>query len=133
MRKLLKRWYFWLGLVLLLGFAGGAALIYANPSRITQANFDRIHKGMSWEDVLGIMDEPYLGARECFWEDFGPLRRLNVDAVATAWQRGPDWISVGFDLDSGKVVDKEIHLATTWETLTWYAKKGAEKIGIKWN
>jgi 4-amino-4-deoxy-L-arabinose transferase-like glycosyltransferase len=42
MRKLLKRWYVWLGLVLLLGLAGSVALILANPSRITQENFDRI-------------------------------------------------------------------------------------------
>jgi len=42
MAKLLKRWYVWLGLVLLLGLAGSVAMILANPSQITQANFDRI-------------------------------------------------------------------------------------------
>jgi hypothetical protein len=44
MRKLLKRWYIWLGLVLLLGLAGSAALVCSSRSRITQANFDRIQK-----------------------------------------------------------------------------------------
>ena len=30
-----------------------------------------------------------------------------------------------------KVSEEEIHLATAWETLQWYAKRGAAKIGIK--
>ena len=46
MRKLLKRWYVWLGLVLLLGFAGSVALICPGRGRITQANFDRIQEGI---------------------------------------------------------------------------------------
>jgi hypothetical protein len=50
MRKLLKRWYFWLCLLLVLGLAGSVALILANAhaSRITQANYDRIQDEMSW-------------------------------------------------------------------------------------
>ena len=44
MRKLLKRWYVWLGLVLLLGFAASVASISFSQSRITRANFDRIQK-----------------------------------------------------------------------------------------
>jgi hypothetical protein len=47
MRKLLKRWYVWLGLFLLLGLTGSAAFIYVNSSRITRANWDRIQEGMS--------------------------------------------------------------------------------------
>jgi hypothetical protein len=42
MRKLLKRWYVWLGVVLVLGLAGSVVLILTNPSRITQENFSAI-------------------------------------------------------------------------------------------
>jgi hypothetical protein len=50
MRKLLKRWYVWLGLVLLLGLAGSVALIWSSQGRITQANFDRIQEGMGLQE-----------------------------------------------------------------------------------
>jgi hypothetical protein len=30
-------------------------------------------------------------------------------------------------------IGKTFHRATLWETLTWYAKKGAAKIGVKWD
>jgi hypothetical protein len=33
----------------------------------------------------------------------------------------------------GIVIVKTLHLATAWETLQWYAKKGAAKIGVKWD
>ncbi|HEV3447035.1 MAG TPA: hypothetical protein VG099_20520 [Gemmataceae bacterium] len=52
MRKLLKRWYVWLGLVLLLGLAGSVALICSDRGRITQANFDRIQEGMTEAEVM---------------------------------------------------------------------------------
>jgi hypothetical protein len=65
MRKLFKLWYVWLGLVLLLGLAGSAALIYANPGGITQANFDRIQNGMSLEDVEAILLEAIFPDSPC--------------------------------------------------------------------
>ena len=37
------------------------------------------------------------------------------------------------DIDHGKVVGKQITLVTGWEWVKWYAKKGAAKIGVKWN
>jgi hypothetical protein len=43
---------------------------------------------------------------------------------------GPNGIIVWFFKDS--VVAKHLHLANHRETLQWYAKKGAEKIGITW-
>ena len=58
MPRLLKRWYVWLGLVLFLGFAASAALVLANPSRLTQESYDRIQKGMSEEEIKGILGEP---------------------------------------------------------------------------
>ena len=84
MRNLLKRWYVWLGLVLLLGLTGSAALIYANPSRITQANFDRIQKGMSLDEVTAI-----LSARE--------LGSASLGVAQVNWHEGENWISVDLE------------------------------------
>jgi|GEM_PF-4460220 len=42
MRKLLKRWYVWLALLLLLGLAVSVSMILAGASRINQESCDRI-------------------------------------------------------------------------------------------
>jgi hypothetical protein len=122
MRWLLKRWYFWLGLVLLLGIVGSVALILANPSRITQENFDRIQYGMSLAQVEAILGEEERGDMPT--TTFYEVRWIH------RWEHGPNWITVG--IWNGSAVEKNLHLATTWETLHWYAKKGAAKIGVKW-
>jgi hypothetical protein len=129
MRKLLKLWYVWLGLVLLLGLAGSVALICSGRGRITQANFDLIQEGMTEEQVIAI-----LGSAEIYTA--GPevhfLRMPEVHNYRRVlWKNGPNRIVVIFD--GGRVWIKEADLATAWETLQWYAKKGAEKIGVKWN
>jgi hypothetical protein len=118
MRKLLKRWYVWLGLVLLLGLAGSAALIYANPGGITQANFDRIQDGMNPEEVKAILGRP----DSTHWVEFY--------AEIHYWGNEPNHIAVWFV--GGKVTGKHMYLTPVWETLQWYAKKGAAKIGVKW-
>jgi hypothetical protein len=125
MPKLFKRWYVWLGLVLLLGLAGSVALIWSGRGRITQANFDRIHEGMLEREVGDILGEPDWtemagGLRSVYWE-------------APFWSDGPNWIQVYFDRGKPYVTAKQAHLATTWETLQWYAKKCAAKIGVKWD
>ena len=124
MLKLLKRWYVWLGLVLLLGLAGSVALILANPSRITQANFDRIQQGMSLEEV-----EKLLG------KDDGQPSSFMTNKIHPwdihRWRDGPSVIVVVFR--DGKTRIQIAKLATASETLQWYAKKGAEKIGVKWD
>jgi hypothetical protein len=126
MRKLLKRWYVWLGLFFVLGFAASAGMILANPSRINQENFDRIQGGMTEEDVIGILGK---GRPEPPPVDFWTK---NV-----YWESGPNQIRVIFHLThtppSAKVSRKSFHRATPWETLQWYAKKGAAKIGVKWD
>jgi len=121
MRKLLKHWYVWLGLVLLLGLAGSVALICSGRGRITQANFDKIKRGMSEEDVKAI-----LGRAETVG---GGVDVKRYDRLR--WSRGPSWIQIEFVNDG--VNQRHIHLATTWETFIWHAKSGAAKIGIKWN
>ena len=122
MRKLLKRWYFWLGLVLLLGLTGSVALIYCNPSRITQANFDRIQDGMAVEEIARILGRP-------------PDRVPSPSSPGLwfSWFSGPNWISVLASADGSMSFGKVIHIAGARETLKWYAKEAAEKIGVKWD
>ena len=123
MRWLLKRWWFWIGLVLLLGLAGSVALVYANPSRITRANFGRIQDGMREEEIIEILGEP----ESVF------ARRLIIDSergiTLMTWRSGPDFIDITFVKERAR--QKKLELATAWETRQWYAKKGAEKIGVK--
>jgi hypothetical protein len=127
MWKLLKRWYVWLGLFFVLGLAASAGMILANPSRVNQENFDRIRDGTTEEDVIGILGE---GITE-------PPLSLDLWTETIYWENGPDVIRVKFDVTdtprSTEVFRKSFHLATPWETLQWYAKKGAAKIGVKWD
>ncbi|HEV3082373.1 MAG TPA: hypothetical protein VGY66_21495 [Gemmataceae bacterium] len=123
MGKLLKRWYVWLGLVLVLGLAGSVALIWSGRGGITQANFDRIQKGMSLTEVESIL-----------WKDEGPWDSLRFGRTfmdTHRWNDGPNSIIVHFTNDG--VEWKAIQQATAWETLQWYAKKGAAKVGVKWD
>jgi len=122
MGTLLKRWYVWLGLVLLLGLAGSAALIWSGRGRITQENFDRIQDGMSKEEVHAMLGEHMFGLGYFAGSDVYDRLR---------WQSGPNHITVTFE--NGKVVDKRRYFATAWKTLQWYAKSGAAKIGVKWD
>src|SRR5260370_1042500 len=120
MRKLLKPWYVWLGLVLLQGLVGSVALICSSRS-LTQERFDRIQMGMTFEEVVAILDEPIPFG-------FGSLGR-----TSWTWEQCQDRITVDFEDRDNAACYKELHLATAWEKLRWYAKKGAEKIGVKWN
>ena len=67
MPRLLKRWYVWLGLVLLLGLAGSVMLIYSSRSRITQANFELVREGMTKAEVLAVLGgcQQELTGRRC--------------------------------------------------------------------
>ena len=68
-----------------------------------------------------------------------------LGAFEETWRDGADYIAVGFAMPmddlaiggerirrkGGIVIEKTLHLATAWETLQWYAKKGAAKISVK--
>jgi hypothetical protein len=49
----------------------------------------------------------------------------------STWSSGPTRITVLFS--GGTVLQKTIWRAGTWETLKWHAKKGAAKIGVRWD
>jgi hypothetical protein len=86
--------------------------------QITQEKFDKIQKGMSLNEVNKIMES-------------SPIGGLVNDINAITWRDGPNFIKV--DLDHAKVIGKDIHLASFWETAQWYAKNCAKKVGINWN
>ncbi|HEV3079864.1 MAG TPA: outer membrane protein assembly factor BamE [Gemmataceae bacterium] len=118
MRWLLKRWWSWLAIFLLLGLSGSAVLIYANPSRITQENLDRIQDGMTLSEVEQILGKPSL-MRE------GVRGSSYPQAV---WRSGPNLIVVDFN-DDHEVRWKGGDFSTSLETLQWYARR----IGINWH
>jgi hypothetical protein len=117
MRKLLKRCYVWLGLVLLLGLAASATLILASAGRINQANCDRIDEGMTTDQVEEILG-PYTFA-------LGDSRSLDT----MIWMNGPDVITISVDADE-KVVTKAYNSPTAWHRLRWHANDLLFKLGI---
>ena len=127
MQKLLKRWYVWLGLVLLLGLAGSVALICSSRGRITQENFDLIQDGMTEEEVTAVLGK----ANKNLMRIGGRAELDSGGAGLLEWRNGPSVIDVVFA--RGVVRGKESHFAGVWETLQWHAKKGAAKIGVKWD
>jgi hypothetical protein len=99
------------------------AWFLAPRSRINQDNFDRMQVGMcksEIEAILGEADRPkkHLGF-SFVWQEYG------------FWSSGPNWIEIYFENKNEGLSRKTLHLATLWETLQWYAKKGAEKVGIE--
>jgi hypothetical protein len=100
------------------------AWFFVPRSRITQENFDRIQEGMTEDEVAAIFGEQgkfieILGSRD---EGF---------VFEREWDDGLNRIVV--DFEHGKMRYKGIELATAWETVTWYAKRGAAKIGVHWD
>jgi hypothetical protein len=124
MRWLLKRWWFWTGLVLFLGLAGSVLLIYPSRNRITQENFDRIQEGMSLDEVEELIGK----------DDGRPYQsKLAPVLYFHHWEQGQNEINVVFHHGKVcKVYQKAARFASLRETLQRYAKKGAERIGINW-
>jgi hypothetical protein len=111
---------FWLSAALLLAVVVGVAWVLVPRSRITQKNFDRIQEGMSKAEVYAILGHIEFNF---VWHD------ISLGGERHAWKAGPNAIVVFFDED--KVCKKVARFATTWETLKWYATKGAEKVGVQ--
>ena len=101
MRWLLKRWWFWAGALLLsVAIADGYFLFPpVGNDRITQANFDRIQDGMTFEEVIGI-----LGYAD-----------QSVHGYSLTWISGRIEITVWFK--NKKVRDKSITFESAWESL----------------
>lgn len=93
------------------------ATFFMPRSRITQANFDRIQKGMSREEVWQILGQ-YTDAD--FWGEIADNPGVYKIEIYL-WEERPDYITVTFakSLDSYLVVNKDIHLGTPWEQIKW--------------
>jgi hypothetical protein len=126
--RLPRRRTLWLSAVLLLATVVGASL-FVPRSRITQANLDRIHNGMTEQEIKAIVGEP--GPTDAYDELRLAWIAFGADESRCTWRNGPNWIDV--DFREGRAYQKDGHFATAWETVTWYAKKGAAKIGVKWD
>jgi hypothetical protein len=118
MRKLLKRCYVWLGLVLLLGLAASATLILASAGRINQANCDRIDEGMTTDQVEEILGQNIIAYS------------MPLSSTSTwIWMDGPDVITISVDAD-GKVLTKAYNSPTALHRLRWHANDLLFKLGI---
>jgi len=93
-------------------------------SKVTQENYNRITHKMTIAEVIAILGEPDPDPPVLV-----PLHAPRGDGELQ-WSHGPDKIAVYFD--SGRVLFPRIHMATAWESTTWYAKKVAKKIGVTW-
>ena len=116
--RLVRRRILWLSAAVLLAVATGGIWLLALESRINRENYALIRHGMTAEHVYAIFGQsrPAISKADPVWSN--------------TWHDGPNWIAVNFML--GEARNKEIHLATPWQMLNWYARKGAEKIGVKW-
>jgi hypothetical protein len=118
--RLPSRRTFWLSAATFLLAIVACAWFFGPRSRVTQENFDRIFEGMSELQV-----EAMLGRAEPLQE------RTSWNSISVLhWKDGPSWILVIFR--DGEVAGKRMQMATTRERLTWYAKKGAKRIGVEW-
>jgi hypothetical protein len=79
------------------------------------------------QEILGHPSE----SRSTRVDSGGMAKRPEEDTVwACGWEDGPRYIVVFFERED-KVLYKDFKNATAWQTLQWYAKKGAAKIGVK--
>ena len=86
MRFLLKRWWFWLGIVLIGMLGTGTALTLTGGSRINQANYDRTHEGMTIAQVNAVLGP----------DDIAQYRQGDPANSHGIWTDGPDMILVKF-------------------------------------
>src|ERR1700687_3392576 len=100
--RLPRRRTLWLSAALLLAVVVGAWLLVPR-SRITQANFDRIHEGMRVEEVFAILGE-------C--ETVLDIRTNAGRISLVSWYDGTTRIDV--DICDGEVAASRIDVATMW-------------------
>jgi hypothetical protein len=122
-----------LSAALLLAVVAAVPWFFVPKSRITQANYDRIcYNDMNVEDVVAVLgNNSERIQRVPSFKGLIRHYRGNEVTFGRRWCDGPNWINVFFV--NGKVIAVQSHFVSTWETLTWYAKRGAAKIGVKWD
>jgi hypothetical protein len=148
--RLPKRRTFWFAAAVLV--VGVGIWFCAPRSRITYENFSRIETNATMEDVKAILGD-HCQVRQLYKsEERGTFETTTMEGTDLEWRDGPSFINIAFETVTTKgvklewhngpkvsefqskndhIIFRRMHLAGTWETRTWYAKKGAEKIGVK--
>src|SRR5262245_42602697 len=124
MPRFLNRRWLCLPALLLLAFSASIVFLCLHEGPISRVNFERISKGMTVEQVTAILGE---GGQ--LWTEDVMGGRTTFEHFC--WTNGPNFINVHFE--NGKVYEKDIHLATAWESIQWYAEEALVKIGITEN
>jgi hypothetical protein len=119
--RLTKRRTFWVSAAVLLSLV--VAWFFGPRSRITQANFNRIHEGMNEAEVVSMLGEPT--------STIATKSTVFTNLECLDWIDGPNVISVEFV--SHRYRTKSSRFLTPYQTLIWYAKKSAAKIGLNWD
>ena len=88
------------------------------PSKLNQANFDKISDGMTEEEVTAILGQPEHKVE-------GVIIGIEGAATLAFWSNGLDRISIVFR--KGKVLEKHLELATAREKLKWHIGKIIDK------
>jgi hypothetical protein len=115
--RLPRRRTVWLIAALLL-LAVVSGWFFAPRSRINRENYDRIRLATNLDEAIAILGKP-------------DHTFMLLDEPVFEWHDGPKAIHVS--VVDGVVRWRGLSLPTTWETLVWYAKKGAARIGVKWD
>ena len=89
------------------------------PSKLNQANFDKISDGMTEEEVTAILGEPERKVE-------GVIIRIEGASTWMFWSNGRDRITIVFV--KGKVLEKHFELATAWEKLKCHIEKVMDKV-----
>ena len=121
MPMFLKRGWLCLTAFLILAFSAGMVLLCFHESQISRVNFERISKGMTVEQVTVILGE---GGQLWAEDVIGSYTPVRLEYFR--WANGPNYIGVQFV--NGKAYEKDIHLATAWESIEWYAEEALVKI-----
>jgi hypothetical protein len=111
---------FWLSAALLLAVFG--VWLFTPQRRVTYANFWQIKREMSQEEVKAILGHQFQVLEQIRYKIF----EIELDRILLQWSDGPNRITIEFEND--KTTQRYIHVADTWETLKWHAKR----IGITW-
>ena len=115
---------FWLSALLIVApCVTGGFLVLRQPSEF-QAKCTRIEAGTKIHEVKAILGEPESG-----WEPPSGDLLESFNVYGHVWRDGPNNIDLRFSKD--EVYLKKVRMATAWETLKWFVKKGAEKVGVK--
>ena len=122
MRNLLKRWWFWGGVVLLGTLLAGVLLTALVPSAF-KARSSRLYAGMAEEDLHELIFRPD-GDNE-----FMPLLEPVGDEMTFyGWREGPNWVFV--TVRDGKVSSWDIQKASVWEIAKWRCEQWRNKLGL---